>query len=137
MKTQILAGLLTVALAIPAAYAADQSNLVASANLPTALSRAQVKQEARTRRTDASNPARPASLARPIALRSFDASTIADVKAETRIAEAHGLIPRGQQEFGTTVPVGYSDVSRAEVKADTRAAVAHHLIPRGESNVNY
>ncbi len=136
MKTQILAGLLTVALAIPAAYAADQSNLVASANLPTALSRAQVKQEARTAELTHQIPRGQQAWPDPSL---YAPSTLAraDVKAETRIAEAHGLIPRGQQEFGTTVPVGYSDVSRAEVKADTRAAVAHHLIPRGESNVNY
>ncbi len=136
MKTQILVGLLSAALAIPAAYAADPSSLVARANVPTALSRAQVKQEARTAELTNQiprgqqawpDPAQyaPSSLAR------------ADVKAQTRIAEAHGLIPRGQQEFGSDLKVTYSDLSRAEVKADTRAAVAHHLIPRGESNVNY
>ena len=135
MKTQIIAGLLTAALAIPAAYAADPS-LVATANVSTAVSRAQVKQEART--AELTNQIPRGQQAWPDASL-YAPSTLAraDVKAQTRIAEAHGLIPRGQQEFGNTVLVFNNDVSRAEVKADTRAAVAHHLIPRGESNVNY
>jgi hypothetical protein len=60
------------------------------------------------------------------------------VKAETRVAEARGLIPRGESDLHNAAYVTPNSVlPRAEVKAETRAAEAAHQIPRGESNVNY
>jgi hypothetical protein len=107
---------------------------VATLNAPTVLTRAEVKQEARSAELwqqiprgqqawPSVDPSATAALSR------------SDVKAETRLAVASRSIPRGQQNFVSYV-APQSGVLRAEVKSETRLAEASHQIPRGEANVN-
>jgi hypothetical protein len=56
------------------------------------------------------------------------------VKAEARLAELTGQIPRGEAHYPGLDVAPRSSLTRAEVKAATRVALAEHLIARGQAS---
>jgi len=102
---------------------------------PVALSRAEVKAEARQAERAGLIPRGQANY------RGWDTTTRstldrATVKAETRLAMAQGLIPRGEAAPRVLTADSGAQLSRAEVKAEARFAEQNGLIQRGEANRN-